>query len=192
MVQKTVTACTRKRCTCLFIYSCQSSLFKCWAGRHPVFCMPAKFHVIFHPTQANLMWDTTPALFPLISTCSHPVLPSPIVRDHIVDLTASSTNQQSDINQLDSARGLWWSNDSSMTSIYSPCRYHISNRRLLSRLKLFSRLCIWSGDLSLANRSVLHCSAFTTPLPTPPRTYRRCKRGCSHGNCDSERDDLGN
>ena len=53
------------------------------------------------------MWDTTPALFPLISTCSHPVLPSPIVRDHIVDLTASSANQQSDINQLDSARGLW-------------------------------------------------------------------------------------
>ena len=117
--QSTVTACTRKRCTCLFIYSCQSSLFKCWPGRHPVFCMPAKFQVIFHPTQANLMWDTTPALFPLISTCSHPVLPSSIVRDHIVHLTASSANavadasrQKSDINQLNSTRGLWWSNDS--------------------------------------------------------------------------------
>jgi len=29
-------------------------------------------------------------------------------------------------------------------------------------------------------------------LPTPPRTYRRYKRGCSHGDYDSESDDFGN
>jgi len=35
-------------------------------------------------------------------------------------------------------------------------------------------------------------SAFTASLPTPPRKYRRCKRECSHGDCDSESNDLGN
>ena len=29
-------------------------------------------------------------------------------------------------------------------------------------------------------------------VPTPPRTYRRCKRGCSLNDCDSESDGLGN
>jgi len=29
-------------------------------------------------------------------------------------------------------------------------------------------------------------------LPTPPRTYRRYKRGCSHGDYDLESDDFGN
>jgi len=47
-------------------------------------------------------------------------------------------------------------------------------------------------DVSLANRRVLKRSAVTASFPTPPRTYRRCKRGCSHNNCDSESDGLGN
>ena len=47
-------------------------------------------------------------------------------------------------------------------------------------------------DVSLANRHVLKRSAVTASFPTPPRTYRRCKRGCSHNDCDSESDDLGN
>jgi len=48
------------------------------------------------------------------------------------------------------------------------------------------------GNVSLANPSVLKRSASTASLPTPPRTYKRCKRGCSRGDCDSESDDLGN
>ena len=35
-------------------------------------------------------------------------------------------------------------------------------------------------------------SAFMALLPTPPRTYRRYKRGCSRGDYDSESDDFGN
>jgi len=35
-------------------------------------------------------------------------------------------------------------------------------------------------------------SAFMALLLTPPRTYRRYKRGCSHGDYDSESDDFGN
>ena len=35
-------------------------------------------------------------------------------------------------------------------------------------------------------------SARPSSFPTPPRTYRRCKRGCSHNDCNSESDGLGN
>jgi len=48
------------------------------------------------------------------------------------------------------------------------------------------------GNVSLPNPSVLKRSASTASLPTPPRTYKRCKRGCSRGDCDSESDDTGN
>ena len=48
------------------------------------------------------------------------------------------------------------------------------------------------GNVSLANPSVLKRSASTASLPTPPRTYKRCKSGCSRGDCDSESDDLKN
>jgi len=48
------------------------------------------------------------------------------------------------------------------------------------------------GNVSLANPGVLKRSASTASLPTPPRTYKRCKRGRSRSDCDSESDDLGN
>jgi len=78
---------------------------------------------------------------------------------------------------------VWACKADQLTAIYPLCDYHLP-----SRLKSW----VWNGDLSLANRIVLKRSVFTASLPTPPRTYGRCKRGCSHGNCDSESDDLGN
>ena len=47
------------------------------------------------------------------------------------------------------------------------------------------------GDVPLPNRSVLKRSASTASLPTPPRTHRRRKRGCSHGVHNSESNNLG-
>jgi len=76
---------------------------------------------------------------------------------------------------------------------------HVTNRLWLISWQLFVHHVttilileswVWNGDL--ANRIVLKRSVFTASLPTPPRTYRRCERGCSHGNYDSQGADLGN
>jgi len=76
---------------------------------------------------------------------------------------------------------------------------HVTNRLWLISWQLFVHHVttilileswVWNGDL--ANRIVLKRSVFTVSLPTPPRTYRRFERGCSHGNCDSKSADLGN
>ena len=57
---------------------------------------------------------------------------------------------------------------------------HFQNRKL--EMQMFP----W--NVFLANRGAW---PITASLPTPPRTYRRCKRGYSRCDCDSESGDFG-
>ena len=64
-----------------------------------------------------------------------------------------------------------------LTVVCLLCDYHLSHRRLLSRLGSFSKSWIWNEDFSRkCFPHQLKCSAFTALLPTVPRTYRRCER----------------